>query len=73
MVRFIILAIVFYLAFRLFLWLLRTVLLPFMTPRQPPVGSSHEQQPESTIDPKDIQDAKFIDLPKQEQSKEHQS
>jgi hypothetical protein len=65
MVRFIILAIVFYLAFRFFLWLVRTVLLPFITPRQPP-STTQGEQPDNTIDPKSIQDAKFVDLPPSE-------
>ncbi len=65
MTRLVILAIVFYIAFRLFLWLFRMFVLPFLQPRPPhsqsPSSTSQQQQP--SIDPGKIQDAKFIDLP----------
>jgi hypothetical protein len=61
MLRLALLILIFYLAFRFFLWLLRVVVLPFLQPPQPPQPPPEKKK--SIIDPATIRDAKFSDLP----------
>jgi hypothetical protein len=69
MVRLLILIAVLFLAFRFFLWLFRVILISLQKPHDQHVDIPKKTPEGPPIDPRNIKDAKFIDLPKDSPNK----